>query len=129
MNNSKPKQDFQQAPIVESINISCEKGTVKRPVNEAIINNHGIISDAHSGPWNRQISILSAENIEHFSKTTGKKINFGEFAENITTRNLDLSKIKVGQRIFIGILILCISVKIREAVWFSEAARYTLSEF
>jgi hypothetical protein len=40
-----------------SINISEKKGTRKRPVMEAVINeDFGIVGDAHGGAWHRQIS-------------------------------------------------------------------------
>jgi molybdopterin adenylyltransferase len=85
-----------------SINISKKKGTIKIPVNKAVINNKGIVDDAHSGDWHRQISMLSSESIDKFSKQANRKISYGEFAENITTEGIDLSKISLLDHFKIG---------------------------
>ena len=83
---------------VVSVNISKEKGTIKTPVDEIIIDNTGIISDAHSGNWHRQISLLDLENIEAFENEAKRKVNYGEFAENITISGINLSEIKLLDR-------------------------------
>lgn len=75
-----------------SVNISEKKGTIKIPVEEVTLSNVGVEKDAHSGPWNRQVSLLGKESIDHFSKDAGRKINYGEFAENITTEGVKLFK-------------------------------------
>lgn len=75
---------------VLSVNISKEKGTVKLPVSSIILDHNGIQQDAHSGPWHRQVSLLGSESVERFSKEAKRKINFGEFAENITTSGIEL---------------------------------------
>ncbi len=95
---------------VISINISKEKGTTKNPVNEAIIvENFGIKGDAHAGShWHRQISLLSQESIEKM-KDKGLSINYGDFAENITTSGIDLMSLPVGTKLRIGEVILEIS--------------------
>ncbi len=91
---------------IASINISEKKGTIKKPVQEAIINNYGIENDAHSGNWHRQVSLLSAESVEKFSKDAKRKINFGEFAENITTEGIDLTKVSLLDKFIIGTVLL-----------------------
>ena len=73
-----------------SVNISEEKGTIKRPVPFIKLTENGVEGDAHSGPWNRQVSLLGIESIRKFEKEANRKINFGEFAENITTEGLEL---------------------------------------
>ena len=87
--------------IVISINISHKKGLKKTPVKEAIVNERGIVGDAHAGEWHRQISLLAEESIEKM-RELGLKIGYGDFAENITTRDIDLSKLMVGQKLKIG---------------------------
>ncbi len=77
---------------VVSVNISEKKGTIKLPVEEVILDCNGISKDAHSGPWNRQVSLLADESVERFAKEAGRKINPGEFAENITTSGLELTE-------------------------------------
>ena len=75
-----------------SVNISKEKGTIKEPVEEITLNHHGVMDDAHAGPWHRQVSLLGKESIDHFSQEAGRPIAPGEFAENITTEGLELVK-------------------------------------
>ncbi len=77
---------------VLSVNISEKKGTVKHPVEKAELNEVGIPQDAHSGAWHRQISLLAIESIQKFEHQAKRKIKFGEFAENITTKGLELFK-------------------------------------
>lgn len=75
-----------------SVNISEEKGTIKHPVDSIHLTNLGVEHDAHSGPWNRQVSLLGSESIRKFEQQSNRKIRFGEFAENITTEGSDLWK-------------------------------------
>ena len=87
---------------VISVNISKEKGTIKTPVPRINLTGNGIENDAHSGSWHRQISLLTKEKIEEFSKKMDRKINAGEFAENITTKGLNLAAVTVLGRFTIG---------------------------
>ncbi len=73
-----------------SVNISEEKGTVKKPVGEITFSKIGVMDDAHAGHWHRQVSLLGKESIDRFSKTAGREIAFGEFAENLTTEGMEL---------------------------------------
>lgn len=77
---------------VTSVNISEKKGTIKTPVEKVTLTEIGIPGDAHSGNWHRQVSLLGEESIRKFSKETKREIQFGEFAENISTRGLELYK-------------------------------------
>lgn len=76
--------------IIRSVNISTEKGTIKKPVKSIELSFIGVEGDAHSGPWHRQISLLGKESFDRFQKMANRKIEFGEFAENITTEGLEL---------------------------------------
>lgn len=73
-----------------STNISVKKGTIKKPVDYIELNKNGIQDDAHAGSWHRQVSMLGVESFDRFSELAGRKINFGEFAENITTEGMEL---------------------------------------
>ncbi|MBU2650783.1 MAG: molybdenum cofactor synthesis protein [Bacteroidetes bacterium] len=73
---------------IVSVNISEEKGTIKKPVAEISLNDNGVEGDAHSGKWHRQISLLALESVNKFSALAGRTIAFGEFAENITTEGM-----------------------------------------
>ena len=89
-------------PKVISVNISGKKGTIKHPVKEITITENGVMDDAHAGDWNRQVSLLAIESVEKFSKEAKRKINFGEFAENITTQGIELPKCHIFDRFRIG---------------------------
>jgi len=86
---------------IVSINISTKKGEQKIPVEFANVTNKGLEGDAHSGDWHRQISLLSEKSIDKM-RGKGVEIHYGDFAENITIKNLDLTGVQVGQRISIG---------------------------
>jgi len=87
---------------VLSVNISEEKGVVKKPVDQIVITEKGIEDDAHAGDWHRQISLLAKESIDKFEEELGRKLEFGEFAENITTEGITLYTMKPGDKLFIG---------------------------
>jgi molybdenum cofactor synthesis domain-containing protein len=89
-------------PKVISVNISEKKGTIKHPVEEITLTRTGVMEDAHAGDWHRQVSLLAVESVEKFSKEAKRKINFGEFAENITTQGIDLPKCHIFDRFRIG---------------------------
>ncbi len=99
---SEKKVEYTGEPRVASINVSLEKGTIKKPVSTAIFDECGIEGDAHSGPWHRQVSLLSAELIHDFAAGADREINYGEFAENITVAGLDLSAACPLDRLKIG---------------------------
>jgi len=85
-----------------SVNISEKKGTIKKPVPQIELTKTGVKDDAHSGNWHRQLSLLGNESIEKFSKEAGRKVNFGEFAENITTSGAELYKFHPLDRLSCG---------------------------
>ena len=91
---------------VISTNISEKKGTIKHPVESIRITETGIPEDAHSGNWHRQVSLLSMESIEKFSKQANRKFNYGEFAENITTQGFLLYESAILDKFEIGNTIL-----------------------
>ena len=87
---------------VVSLNISEERGRTKKPVKKITVKeNHGILGDAHAGERQRQVSLLAMEDIEYMQKKL-ESIRPGDFAENITTRGIDLPSLPVGTRLFIG---------------------------
>lgn len=75
---------------VLAVNISEEKGTVKQVVGEIELYENGVKGDAHSGSWHRQVSMLAKESVDKFAKMANREIVFGEFAENITTKGMEL---------------------------------------
>ena len=87
---------------IVSIAVSRKKGTRKQCVDSVeLINDHGLKSDAHSGPWHRQVSFLAAESIER-ARDSGLDVEFGSFAENIATEGIDWVTVPVGTRFKLG---------------------------
>lgn len=85
-----------------SINISERTGEQKTPVERAVLREgHGIEGDAHAGDWHRQVSLLADEDIA-LMRGRGIELRFGDFAENITTRGIDLAALPIGARIQLG---------------------------
>jgi molybdopterin adenylyltransferase len=87
---------------VVSVNISAAKGTPKQPVAEAAITARGLAGDAHAQAGNRQVSLLASETISRFAAEMGKEFKPGDFAENITTQNLDLDRVAPLDQFAIG---------------------------
>jgi MOSC domain-containing protein YiiM len=87
---------------IVSIAVSKKKGIPKTCVNQALlVKNHGIEGDAHAGPWHRQISFLSSENIDK-AKQEGLDVTFGDFAENISTVGIDWKTLPKGTKVKLG---------------------------
>lgn len=87
---------------VEAICTSSKKGIVKRAVSQAVFEkDFGIIDDAHAGKWHRQVSLLAAESID-IVKQKLPTLKDGAFAENIITRGLDITTIRVGDQLQLG---------------------------
>lgn len=87
---------------VVAVNISLNKGEQKIPVDAVELQeNYGIVGDAHAGDWHRQISLLAEESIDKMRRL-GLDVDPGAFAENITTRGVDLVSLPVGSRVSLG---------------------------
>ncbi|HLO90054.1 MAG TPA: molybdenum cofactor synthesis domain-containing protein [Lentimicrobium sp.] len=89
-------------PVVVSVNVSEKKGTIKMPVPEIELTDIGVKGDAHSGKWHRQVSLLGTESFEKFEGQAGRKLAYGEFAENITTSGIILYQTKPLDKFIIG---------------------------
>jgi len=87
---------------VVAVCISKNKGERKTPVESVELREeHGIVGDAHAGDWHRQVSLLAQESIEKMRRL-GLDVDSGDFAENITTRGIDLPSLPVGTRLTVG---------------------------
>ncbi len=87
---------------VGAINISDRKGIAKKPVPTADFDLSGIIGDAHSGNWHRQVSLLGRPSIQRFESRMSRTIGPGEFGENITVEGMDLNDVSILDRFRIG---------------------------
>lgn len=77
---------------ISATNISAKKGTLKSNVQKITLYERGVTGDAHATLGHRQVSLLSKEKIDEFVAKTGKKMNYGEFGENLTVSGIDLGK-------------------------------------
>lgn len=86
-----------------SINLSECRGEAKDPVREAeVVENFGISGDVHAGSPVKQVSLLDQSEIQKMAQRAGVELAPGDFAENLTTRGLDLDVIPVGAKMEIG---------------------------
>jgi len=87
---------------VEAVCISPKKGMVKKSVPLILLKQDwGIRDDAHAGKWHRQVSLLAGESIDQMKKHL-PGLHSGSFAENIVTREIDLARLKIGDRLTLG---------------------------
>ena len=87
---------------IKAISLSKERGMQKTNVPRAELKtDFGIIGDAHSGNWHRQVSLLGIESINEMI-AKGAKVTPGNFAENITTEGIDLCALKIGSKLRLG---------------------------
>ncbi len=94
---------------VVAVSISANKGERKKPAPVVHLReNYGIIGDGHAGDWHRQVSLLAQESIDKMI-AMGLAVGPGDFAENITTRGIELVTLPVGTRIGIGPVVLEVS--------------------
>lgn len=90
------------AGTVVAVNVSAAKGERKTPVPEVVLRvEHGIESDAHAGPWHRQVSLLAQESIDKM-KAAGLDVSPGDFAENITTLGMDVAALPLFTTLELG---------------------------
>jgi len=89
-----------------SINVSDRTGVQKKPVARAVLREgHGIEGDAHAGNWHRQVSLLADEDIQTM-RGRGVELGHGDFAENVTTRGIDLGALPIGTLLNLGTALL-----------------------
>lgn len=82
---------------------SKKRGTKKKAVAEGILReDYGLVGDAHADCCtHRQVSLLAMESIDKMRRL-GFEVGPGDFAENLTTRGIELLSLPVGTRISIG---------------------------
>lgn len=87
---------------VVAVCVSKNKGERKKDCGAGVLKeNYGIEGDAHGGPWHRQVSLLAEESIAKM-RAVGLDVDKGDFAENLTTRGIDLVALPVGTHLVIG---------------------------
>ncbi|MBN1400902.1 MAG: MOSC domain-containing protein [Anaerolineae bacterium] len=87
---------------VVAVCLSESRGTSKHPVEAVELRAEwGVVGDAHAGPWHRQVALLAWESVER-ALARGLQVGPGSFAENITTRGLNLQALPIGARLRVG---------------------------
>lgn len=87
---------------ISAISISDRKGMRKKNIAATrLIADFGLENDAHGGNWHRQVSFLAEESIQTM-RDKGLDVTAGNFAENLTTEGVDLTKITVGTHVSVG---------------------------
>lgn len=90
-------------PRIVAVCRSDERRTRKRQVPEGnLVADWGLEGDAHAGRWHRQVSLLADESYEKARAMWRLEVSHGDFAENLTTRGIDLKSLPVGTRLEIG---------------------------
>lgn len=88
---------------------SAEKGVRKQSVDSIELEvGTGVVGDAHSGAWHRQVSLLPDEPVDELRQVL-PNLKAGDFAENILTRGLDLKSLPVGTVISVGETLLAVT--------------------
>ncbi len=87
---------------VAAVCMSDSKGVKKKDVGEGYLQaGQGLLEDAHGGDWHRMLSLLAMESIESM-RDKGLDVGPGDFAENITTRGIELVSLPIGTRLQLG---------------------------
>lgn len=81
---------------------SANKGERKKNVGRGrLLRELGLQGDAHAGFAHRQVSLLAVESIAKM-RAAGLEVGPGDFAENLTTRGIELASLPVGTRLLAG---------------------------
>lgn len=87
---------------IVAVSVSLKKGVKKTNIlSGSLIENYGLVNDAHAGDWHRQVSLLAIESIAKI-REKGLDVSPGDFAENITTEGIRLWELPVGTRMKLG---------------------------
>lgn len=85
-----------------SLNTSLKKGGKKFPVEESVfVKGKGIEGDAHAGPGDKQVSLLSLESI-HKIIAKGITVEPGSFAENVTVAGFSVYLLPIDTILHLG---------------------------
>lgn len=94
---------------VVAVSVAGEPGVKKSPcVRATLVAGHGVLGDAHAGPWHRQVSLLAVESAAKI-RARGVEVGPGDFAENLTVAGIDIAALSVGTRIRAGEAVLEVS--------------------
>ncbi|HVN72944.1 MAG TPA: MOSC domain-containing protein [Desulfomonilia bacterium] len=96
------KKKIHQYGTILSVNIGAEKGQKKHDISRCrLIEGIGMEGDAHAGMEIRQVSLLAKESIEKI-RAKGLDVQYGDFAENLTTEGIILHELPIGTRLVVN---------------------------
>jgi MOSC domain-containing protein YiiM len=85
-----------------AVSISQKKGEKKQNIPCGLfLEDIGLDGDAHAEGSIRQVSLLAKESIEKI-RAKGLDVQYGDFAENLTTEGIDLPALPIGTRLKVG---------------------------
>jgi len=86
-----------------TVNSSKKKGTRKAAVTNGMLKqDYGLIGDAHANcDTHRQVSLLAMESISKM-QNLGLNVGPGDFAENLTTEDIEMVSLPVGTQLSVG---------------------------
>ena len=88
--------------VVFAVNTSPERGPKKTIGRIDLKTGVGVVGDAHSGSGDKEVSLLAQESHERFQPRASVTLRPGIFGENITTRGIQLTGVRIGDRLRIG---------------------------
>jgi MOSC domain-containing protein YiiM len=92
---------------VLAVNVSEKRAEIKQNINQGFIKeNFGLETDAHSGDWHRQVSLLSLSSFNKMRDMGAIGLEYGVFAENITVEGLDVATLPLQTQLKVGKAIL-----------------------
>ncbi len=90
-------------PHLIAVNSSQERTDPKTPLAKGeLIAGYGLVGDAHAGLSEREISLVAMESVAAANARYGIQAGPGSFADNLTTEGLDVSALRLGDRLRIG---------------------------
>jgi MOSC domain-containing protein YiiM len=82
--------------------VSHHRRAPKKNIDQGLLKEGlGLEGDSHAGT-EREISLLSSEDVEEVCRARGIRALPGSFAENIRTQDIDLGRVQIGERIRLG---------------------------
>jgi len=93
---------MKQSGMVVGVCVSQRKTDAKKNVDKGfLVRGVGLVGDSHAGA-EREVSLLAIENIQKLCQETGLSAGPGSFAENITTKGIDIVSVPIGSTLQIG---------------------------
>jgi MOSC domain-containing protein YiiM len=93
---------MKQSGIVVGVCVSQRRTDPKKNVGKGfLIKGVGLVGDSHAGT-EREVSLLAIESIQKLCQQAGLSAGSGSFAENITTKGIDIVSIPIGSTLQIG---------------------------